>query len=160
VTIYSITTKFGIQLHTYPNFQCTKLQGNQIMHFCFITTFTPLRKEGEKKRKETKPIFEGSYLVNTQCDLVEIWNLRWWHWLAFPLQKLFCFVKVSRSYVYVTNWCGVPASWAARHTTVCLDVMLKGRSVCLEIFMVIFQISSTHLLVHDPIVSAQIFNTS
>jgi len=31
------------------------------MHLCFITTFTPLRKE-EKKNEETKPVFEGSYL--------------------------------------------------------------------------------------------------
>jgi len=43
------------------------------MDFCFITTFTP----EEKKNKETKPIFEGSYLRNAQCDLVEIRNVRW-----------------------------------------------------------------------------------
>jgi len=61
--------------------------------------------------------------------------VRWWHWPAFPPQKLFCFVKVSRSYVYmkivflffllITHWCGAPASWAARHTTVCLDLKLR-----------------------------------
>jgi len=52
---------------------------NWIMHFCFITTFTPLRKEEENKREkrkktqETKPIFEGStYLRNAGSDLVEI----------------------------------------------------------------------------------------
>jgi len=132
VTIYSITAKFGIRMHPYPDFQCTKFKGNRIMHFCFITTFTPLRKEKEKKNEETQPIFEGSYLGNAWCDLVEIWNVRWWHWLAFPLQKLFCLVKVSRSYVYVkiaflfflliTHWCGAPASWATQHTTMCLDV--------------------------------------
>jgi len=70
VTIYGITTKFGIGMHPYPGFQCTKFQGNQIMHFCLITTFTPLRKK--KKNEETKPIFEGSYLGNAQCDLIEI----------------------------------------------------------------------------------------
>jgi len=67
VTIYGITTKFGIEMHPYSDFQCTKFQGNRRMHFCFITTFTPLRKEEKKKRKkneETKPIFEGSYLGN------------------------------------------------------------------------------------------------
>jgi len=42
------------------------------------------------------------------------------------------FVKVSQSYVYmkiallffllITHGCGTPASWAARHTTMCLDV--------------------------------------
>jgi len=44
------------------------------MHFCFIITFTPLRKEVGKnnKNKETKPIFEGSYLRNALCDLIEI----------------------------------------------------------------------------------------
>jgi len=41
------------------------------MHLCFITTFTPLRKE-QKRNKETKPIFEGSYLRNARCDLVVI----------------------------------------------------------------------------------------
>jgi len=45
VTIYGITTKFGIKMHPYPDFQCTKFQGNRIMHLRFITTFTHLRKE-------------------------------------------------------------------------------------------------------------------
>jgi len=70
VTIYGIATKFGIGMHPYPDFQCTKFQGNRIMHFCFITTFTPLRKE--EKNEETKPIFEGLYLGNAWCNLVEI----------------------------------------------------------------------------------------
>jgi len=39
VTIYDITTKFGIRMHLYPAFQCTKFQA--IMHLCFITIFTP-----------------------------------------------------------------------------------------------------------------------
>jgi len=126
VTIYGITTKFGIRMCLYPAFQCTKFQGNWIMHFCFITTFTPWWKNNNE---ETKPIFEGSYLRNTRCDLVEISNVRWWHWPAFPLQKSIGFIKVSRSYVYVkialllliTYRCGAPASWAARHSTMCLD---------------------------------------
>jgi len=67
VTIYGITTKFGIEMHPYPDFQCTKFQGNRIMHLYFITTFTPLRKEEEKKNEETKPIFEGSYLGNASA---------------------------------------------------------------------------------------------
>jgi len=24
-------------------------------------------------------------------------------------------------FLLITHWCGAPASWAARHTTVCLD---------------------------------------
>jgi len=49
MTIYDITTTFGIRMHPYPDFQCTKFQGNQIMPLCFIATFTPLRKEEKKK---------------------------------------------------------------------------------------------------------------
>ena len=52
MTTYGIATKFGIGMHPYPDFQCTKFQGNRIMHLCFITTFTPLRKEEEKKTKK------------------------------------------------------------------------------------------------------------
>jgi len=69
-TIDGITTKFGVGMHPYSDFQCTKFQGNRITHFCFTTTFTPLRKE--EKNVETKPIFEGSYLRNALCDLAEI----------------------------------------------------------------------------------------
>jgi len=42
------------------------------MPLCFIATFTPLRKEEEKKNEETQPTFEGSYLGNAWRDLVEI----------------------------------------------------------------------------------------
>jgi len=92
--------------------------------FVFYNNFPALIK---RRKKQTKPIFKGSYLENTQYDLVEIWNMRWWHWLAFPLQKSFCFIKVSRSYVYmkisllffllITHGCSLQASWAAQHTT-------------------------------------------
>jgi len=53
VTIYGITTTFGIRMQPYPDFQCTKFQGNRIIPLCFIATFTPLQKE-EKKRKINK----------------------------------------------------------------------------------------------------------
>jgi len=77
VTIYGITTTFGIRMHLYPDFQCTKFQGNRIMPLCFIVTLTPLRKERKKKKEkkkneETQPTFEGSYLGNAWRDLVEI----------------------------------------------------------------------------------------
>ena len=44
-----------------------------------MVTFTLLRKEEKKKEgknnKETKPIFERSYLGNAWHDLVEFWNV-------------------------------------------------------------------------------------
>jgi len=114
-------------------FQCTKFQGNQIMPLCsYFHTFTKRKK---KKNEKTLPTFEGSYLRNAQRDLVEIWHVRWWRWLAFPSAKI-SFIKVSLSYIYVkiallfflliTHGCGAPASWAAWHTTVCLDVYETG----------------------------------
>jgi len=53
-------------MYPYPDFQ-----GNWIIPLCFIATFTPLRKE-RKKKNETQPTFEGSYLGNAWRDLVEI----------------------------------------------------------------------------------------
>jgi len=71
--IYGIATKFGIRMRLYPTFQCTEFQGNWIMYLCFITTFTPRRKEEKKgKNEETKLTFKGLYLGNAWCDLVEI----------------------------------------------------------------------------------------
>jgi len=28
-------------------------------------------------------------------------------------------------FLLITHWCGAPASWAARHTTVCLDLFVS-----------------------------------
>jgi len=96
--------------------------------YVFCSNFHTLKKE----KKVTQPTFKGSYLRNAWCDLVEIWNVRWRCWPAFPALKLFSFVKVSQSYVcmkitlffflLITHGCGAPASWAARHTTMCLDL--------------------------------------
>jgi len=70
MTIYGITTKFGIRMCL---FQCAKFQGNKIMHYNNFHTFTKRRKKKRKeKTEEIKPIFKSSYLVNARCDLVEI----------------------------------------------------------------------------------------
>jgi len=65
---------FGMRLHLYLEFQCTKFQGNRIMPLCFIATFTPLGKgkKEEKKNEETQPTFEGSYLGNAWHGLFEM----------------------------------------------------------------------------------------
>jgi len=131
VTIYDITTNFGIRIRLYPAFQCTKFQGNWIMHLCFITTFTPWRKK-KGKNEETKPVFEGSYLGNAlnwnlKCEVMSL--------AGISTAKIVWFVKVSQSYVYVkiallfflliTHWYGALASCTTRHTTVCLDLNLS-----------------------------------
>jgi len=69
--------------------------------FAFYNNFHTLMKRRKKREKKENPVFEGSYLGNARYDLVEIWNVRWCHWLAFPLQKLFGFIKVPWSYIYM-----------------------------------------------------------
>jgi len=98
VTIYGIATKLGIRLHPYTDFQCTKLQGNQIMPLCLIATFTPLRKEEEKKRRHSANFWR----FISRKRLAWFWNVRRWRWPAFPALKSFGFIKVSRRYVYVS----------------------------------------------------------
>jgi len=44
---------------------------NAFVFYNNLHTLTKRRKK-KKKNEETKPIFEGSYLGNAQCDLVEI----------------------------------------------------------------------------------------
>jgi len=43
--------------------------------FVFYNKFHTLTKR-RKKIEETKPVFEGSYLGNAQCNLVEILNVK------------------------------------------------------------------------------------
>jgi len=75
VTIYGTTTKFDIRMCLYPTFQCTKFQGNGILHLCNFHTLTKRRKIMKKNNyEETKPVFEGSCLGNVWCDLVEMWG--------------------------------------------------------------------------------------
>ena len=80
------------------------------------------------------PFFEILYLGNSWCNLAdsEIWNVGYWQWMASAQQKSSSFVLAAQSYVYVKITllfflliylrCGVPVSWATRHTTVCLNL--------------------------------------
>jgi len=53
--IYGFATKFGIRMHPYPEFQCTKFQGNRIMPLCIST---PWRKEEERKKRRKKKLIQ------------------------------------------------------------------------------------------------------
>jgi len=88
--VYDIATKFGITICPYTILLCTKFQNNQITHLCLIATFVVWQKE-ENQRK-----------VHICCNSVKFQNVRWWHWLTFPLQILSCFAKM-RSYMYAKN---------------------------------------------------------
>jgi len=76
MTIYGITTKFGIRMCPYPAFQFTNFQGNQII---LLYTFIPWWNEEKKitRRRKTKPILKGSYL-RFAWDMI---CLAWFSWI-------------------------------------------------------------------------------
>ena len=123
--VYCLLTKLGTKMYPYTTFLFTKFQGNQITHFHFMITFIPWRKEEENK---VFPIFESLYFRNPWCDLVKIWNVGYWQWRESVQQKSSGFIQAAQNFVYLKiallfflYWCGVLASWATHHTTVCLD---------------------------------------
>jgi len=75
----------------YTTFLCTKFEDNRIT--CFHISYKDEKKK--KKNKETKPIFESSYLGNAWRNLVENLNVGYWWWRASPQQKLSGFVQAA-----------------------------------------------------------------
>jgi len=130
IIVYNFVTIYGTLYYNqiwYQNASLSHLSVYQISSqsdsaLCFDNFKTTTKK----KNQETQPIFKGSYLRNAWHNLVEIWNVRWWHWLAFPPQKSFGFVKVSgATYCIIVlpvnnSWVW---SWATWHTTLCLDYL-------------------------------------
>ena len=81
------------------------------------------------KKKETKPILKSHTLGMLKVILLKfsLWNTDIGGYVHN--KKLSCFVKAVWSYkcvksvfsffLSIYSWCGVPAFWAARQTTVC-----------------------------------------
>jgi len=158
VIVYRIPTKLGIKTRPCTTFLCIKFQGNQITCFHFMVTLTPLRKE--KKNEKTKPIFASSYLGNAWRDLVGIWNVGYWRWRASPQLKLSGFIESVRSYAYAklhycsscqyTHWCGTPAFWATRRTTMCLD-LLTHRVGCQFSRVYLIYVNCNNTVIHQNV---------
>ena len=91
-----------------------------------------VRNEEEEKTKKLKRNFVRSYLGNGWSDFLQIWYVDYPNWAARLQQIWFQSDKGSQSYIGVKiafsfflliySRCGAPASWAARHTIVCLDL--------------------------------------
>ena len=87
----------------------------------------------EEKKKKLKRNFVRSYLGNGLSDVLQIWYVDSPNWAARLQQIWFQSDKGSQSYIGVKiafsfflliySRCGAPTSWAARHTTVCLDTI-------------------------------------
>ena len=137
--VYRIPAKVGTEMRLYTPLLCAKFQGNRIWRSSFIAIFVSVRQEKEKeeeeeeeeKNEETEPIFAVAYLGNAQSDFAQIWNVECCSWRECPQQKSSCFIKEAQSYgcakIAFSFFLSIysryaPASWAARHTTVCLDM--------------------------------------
>ena len=85
----------------------------------------------KKRRKKKKRNFGRSYLGIGLSDFLQIWNVDSPSWRATLQQIWFQSDKLSPRYksvkmtfsffLSIYSRCGTPASWAARHTIVCLD---------------------------------------
>ena len=133
-------------MRLYTPLLCATFQGDRIWRSRFIAVFVSVRKEEEnmKKNEETKPILK-SHISGT----LEAISLKFGMWSAevggsvhskhrLVSSKQHRATKVRKlrflsSYQY-THGCYAPASWAARHTTVCLDIEEEKPKYNSEVF--------------------------
>ena len=102
--------------------------------FAFIAVFVSVRKEEENKKKKTKKLIQ--FLESHISGTLEAISLKFGMWSAEVgghVHSKNCLVSLRqhratevrklrfRSSCQYTHGCCAPASWATRHTTVCLD---------------------------------------
>ena len=133
LTVHPIYTKFDNRIRPWTPFLCAKFQGDRSTRLRFIAIFASVRKHARGRRRN----FGCSYLGNGLCDFLQIWNVdspswrRGWR-ATLTLQQIriryhrgtnYKGMKMTFSFfLSIYPRCGAPASWAARHTIVCLNV--------------------------------------
>jgi len=85
IIVYSFVAIAGYQVVPLSRLSVYQISRQLDNLFVFYDNFHTLTKR--TKKKETQPIFKGSYLGNIWHNLVKILNVRWWRWPAFPLQN-------------------------------------------------------------------------
>ena len=129
-------------MRLYTPLLCAKFQGNRIRRSRFIAVFVSVRqeKEEEEEKKKTKKLsqFLKSHISGTR----EAISLKFGMWsaeggghvhsknrLVPSRQHRATEVRKLRflSSCQYTHGCYAPASWAARHTTVCLDIYISNQ---------------------------------
>ena len=85
-----------------------------------------MKKMKKKNTKKLKRNFVRSYLENGWSDFLQIWYVDSPNWeIWFQSDKgLQSYIGVKIAFyffLFIYSRCGAPTSWAARHTTVCLD---------------------------------------
>ena len=111
-----------------PNFMVIGARVCVLYQFLQVCEKTKRKKKNEEKKRN----FGRSYLGHGFSDFLQIWNVDSPSWRATLQQIWFQSNKVSPRYksvkmtfsffLSIYSRCGAPASWAARHTTVCLDL--------------------------------------
>ena len=121
-------------MRLYIPLLCAKFQGNRMWRLRFIAVFVSVRQEKEKEEKKTKKLsqFLKSHILGTR----EAISLKFGMWSAavgghvHSKNRLVSLRKHRATEVrklrflsscQYTHGCYTPASWATRHTTVCLD---------------------------------------
>ena len=136
--VYGIPAKVGTEMRLYTPLLCAKFQGNRITRSRFIAVFVSVRKEEENnKKKKTKKL--SQFLKSHISGIPEAISLEFGMWsteVGGNVHSKICLVPSRQhratevrklrflSSCQYTHGCCAPASWAARHTTVCLDIYI------------------------------------
>ena len=119
-------------MHLCTPLLCAKFQGNRIWRSHFIAVFVSVQKEEEKNPKKLSQ-FLKSHISGT----LEVISLKFGMWSAEVEGSVHSKNRLVSSRQHrdtevrklhflsscqYTHGCCAPASWAARHTTVCLDM--------------------------------------
>ena len=116
-----------------PPFCVPNFQGSEYA-FLFYSNFCKCAKTPRKKEKneEKNRNFGSSYLGNGWSDFLPIWNVDSPGWREILWQIWFQSDKGSPRYkgvkmtfsffLSICSRCSAPASWATRHTVVCLVI--------------------------------------
>ena len=109
---------------------------------CYSNFCKCAKRRRKKKQRKKKRNFGHSYLGNGLSDFLQIWNVDSPSWRATLQQIWFQSDEVSPRYkcvkmtfsffLSIYSRCGAPASWAARHTIVCLDSVAFGSLISVQ----------------------------
>ena len=129
VYVHRIPTKVGTEICLNEPFKCAKFQPYPSFYgrFCEVCKMKNTKK---KKTKKLKRNFVRSYLGNGWTDFLQIWYVDSHNWPAQQIwfqsdkgSQNYIGVKIAFSFfLLIYSRCGVPVSWAARHTIMCLDL--------------------------------------
>ena len=122
-TIHQICTNVDAKIRLWTPFLCAKFQGNWSTCLHFIAIVASVQKHKEKKKKKKSKFWQlvsqkwlKRFLSNLVC------KLPWLAGSSVVRNHRDTSVKMTFSFfLSIYPWCGALASWATRHTIVCLD---------------------------------------